>query len=117
MSKSYPYFDLHHRIEYDNIYLLLNNIKYMEEIKKIIEKNKKCEECKGYGEVATLERVYPNEPHEAYTGSATCPNCEGTGQEPDKQLVKDRIMDELSNEQLEEIAQLKISEIEKLIYE
>lgn len=34
-----------------------------------------CETCGGTGEVTTMERVYPNEPHEAPIGSAPCPDC------------------------------------------
>lgn len=35
-----------------------------------------CETCGGTGEITTMERVYPNEPHLAPVGSAPCPDCQ-----------------------------------------
>lgn len=34
-----------------------------------------CQTCGGMGEVACMERVYPNEPHMADVGSEPCPEC------------------------------------------
>lgn len=39
-----------------------------------------CEMCGGTGEVSTMEKVYPGEPHMAPIGSAPCPECHA---EPD----------------------------------
>ena len=39
-----------------------------------------CETCGGTGEVATLDSVYRNEPHQALVGSQPCPDC--TDNEP-----------------------------------
>lgn len=38
-----------------------------------------CQTCGGMGEVSSMERVYPNEPHEAPIGSAPCPDCSSRG--------------------------------------
>ena len=40
-----------------------------------------CETCGGTGEVATLDSVYRNEPHQALVGSQPCPDC--SSNEPD----------------------------------
>ena len=40
-----------------------------------------CQTCRGTGEVATMERVYPNEPHMADVGSGPCPDCRDQGDE------------------------------------
>jgi len=37
---------------------------------------KVCETCGGTGEITTMERVYPNEPHMAPVGTAPCPDCQ-----------------------------------------
>lgn len=43
------------------------------------EREEVCAECLGSGEVTTMERVYPNEPHMAPVGSEPCPACGGKG--------------------------------------
>ena len=35
-----------------------------------------CGTCGGSGEITTMERVYPNEPHLAPIGSEPCPDCQ-----------------------------------------
>lgn len=41
--------------------------------------NKECEAicatCWGTGEINTMEKVYPGEPHEAPIGTQKCPDC------------------------------------------
>lgn len=34
-----------------------------------------CQTCGGTGEVSTMERVYPGEPHMADVGTDRCPDC------------------------------------------
>lgn len=82
----------------------------MEELKKA----KKCEDCNGVGAVSTMESVYPGTPDagiQAPIGSETCENCAGTGEEQDEEIVKERIVDNLSAEQ-EKKLQDEFSKIE-----
>lgn len=71
-----------------------------------IKKLQKCEDCKGFGEVSVMEKVYPGEPHEALIGSAKCENCSGTGEEQDDDIVKIRILDELNKLTLEDLIKI-----------
>jgi len=67
-----------------------------------IEESQKCSDCNGIGEVSTMESVYPGTPDshiQAPVGSETCNNCNGTGLEEDNELVKSRIVDNLTQEQ------------------
>jgi len=53
-----------------------------ERIKELIEKGTieieyECETCQDTGEVAEMEYVYPNEPHQASIGTGRCPDCTG----------------------------------------
>lgn len=41
-----------------------------------LEEDEICDTCFGTGEITTMERVYPNEPHLAPVGSAPCPDCQ-----------------------------------------
>lgn len=43
-----------------------------------IEEEEVCSTCGGTGIVATMERVYPNEPHMAPIGESPCPDCQDT---------------------------------------
>lgn len=40
--------------------------------KKECEVEDVCEDCRGTGEVTTMEQVYPNEPHTAPIGTEKC---------------------------------------------
>lgn len=51
------------------------------EMAAVMEIDPVCETCGGTGEVATMESVYKNEPHQALVGSQPCPDCRNT--EPD----------------------------------
>ena len=67
-----------------------------------IEQAKKCQFCNGIGEVTTMESVYPGGPDahiQAPIGTETCDNCNGTGLEEDNDIVKERIIDNLTQEQ------------------
>lgn len=66
-----------------------------------IDKYKRCEECGGVGEVNTMESVYSGaDSHiKAPVGSEECVNCEGTGFEPDADIVKERIVENLDVDQ------------------
>lgn len=43
-----------------------------DQINEMIEKKFACELCEDTGEVTTMERVYPNEPHTAPIGTEKC---------------------------------------------
>lgn len=66
-----------------------------------IQEAKKCSECKGNGEVATMESVYGgSDSHiQAPVGSERCWNCNGTGEEPYEEIVAERIIEGLTPEQ------------------
>lgn len=67
-----------------------------------IELAKRCEFCNGIGEVTTMESVYPGGPDahiQAPIGTEICDNCNGTGLEEDDEIVKERIIDNLTEEQ------------------
>ena len=62
----------------------------------------KCLDCNGLGEVSRMESVYPDtsDAHiQAPIGTETCDNCNGTGLEPDEDIVKERIWGSLTIEQ------------------
>jgi DnaJ-class molecular chaperone len=53
---------------------------------------RKCAECKGFGSFSTLDYVYAGEPHQAYIGDdEKCENCNGSGIEPDEDIIKERL--------------------------
>jgi len=81
---------------------------WQEQEQELIEKEKEylrnkkhfeCLDCKGIGEVSTMERVYNDDIHLAPVGIETCQNCSGTGLEPNEDLVVERIVENLSPEQ------------------
>jgi phosphatidylethanolamine-binding protein (PEBP) family uncharacterized protein len=39
----------------------------------VLKEEMRCTECNGTGEITTMERVYPGEPHTAPVGTAACP--------------------------------------------
>lgn len=62
----------------------------------------KCLDCNGLGEVSTMQSVYPGtrDSHiQAFVGTNKCENCNGTGLEPDQDIVKERIYESLTIEQ------------------
>lgn len=64
-----------------------------------IVKYKRCEECGGVGEVNIMESVYPGEPHMAPIGSEKCFNCNGSGKEPNEDIIIERIVENLDIDQ------------------
>jgi hypothetical protein len=67
-----------------------------------IEEAKKCTECEGIGELSLMESVYPGTPDsyiQAPIGSEPCSNCIGTGLEPYEDIVRERLLDNLTEEQ------------------
>lgn len=67
-----------------------------------LEQAKKCEFCKGFGECSIMESVYPGTPDshiEAPIGTEKCNNCNGSGLEMDSEIVKERIVENLTEEQ------------------
>ena len=69
-----------------------------------IEQAKICETCKGAGEYKTMDRVYNDDPAiMAPVGTETCSNCLGSGVEPDDEIVVERVLNNLSDEQEEKL--------------
>ena len=55
------------------------------------KKASQCKECKGYG---TLSTDYVNADHNIERGAGddvTCENCNGSGLEPDEDIIKERL--------------------------
>lgn len=75
-----------------------------------LKEAQRCLECNGIGEIATMEQVYPNEPHYAPLGSRICPYCKGTGKTDDETALE-RIVNNLTHEQ-----EVKLQEVHGKLY-
>lgn len=74
-----------------------------------LKKAKLCEECNGFGEVNTMESVYPGEPHMAPIGSEVCDNCLGSGEEQDEEIIIERIIENLDIDQEKKLQEYFVS--------
>lgn len=73
-----------------------------------IKEAKKCKDCKGYGTVST---DYIDADHNIQRGAGddvNCDNCNGSGEEPDEEIVVERIIENLTKEQEEKLQRYMI---------
>ena len=78
-----------------------------------INEAKKCKDCNGIGSLST---DYLNADHNWERGTGddvTCENCKGTGQEPDEEIVVERIVGNLTPEQEEKLQNAHTEQMDK----
>ena len=82
-----------------------------------IQDYNKCNECKGTGELSVMESVYPGTPDShimAPIGSEKCLDCNGTGIEPNEQIILERIFDNRSEEDEKKLQEYLVNEVREI---
>lgn len=91
----------------------INQIKIiMKTLNEKLEEAFVCKDCKGSGE--SYVPYMDSDGNISPTDTETCENCFGSGEEPDEEIVKERLS-EIISEMSDKLLDLPIEEIKKIL--